>query len=107
MAHVPNPIRESVISVVPKGIFFICLHYPSYSSSNCSTSFLFFTPVVAPMLRTEIAAVALAKRAHSRRFLPSNSAAIKPGSKVIARTNGVDGGYSLRPPAPSSSCHHA
>ncbi len=63
MAHVPNPIRESVISVVPKGIFFICLHYPSYSSSNCSTSFLFFTPVVAPTLRTEIAAVALAKRA--------------------------------------------
>ncbi len=28
MAHVPNPIRESVISVVPKGIFF---HLPSLS----------------------------------------------------------------------------
>ena len=68
MAHVPNPIRESVISVVPKGIFF---HLPSLSfrilPAIVRPAFC-FTPVVAPTLRTEIAAVALAKRAHSRRF---------------------------------------
>ncbi len=47
------------------------------------------------MLGTEIAAVALAKRARILAdFLPSNSAAIKPFEAVIARINGVDSGYS-------------
>ncbi len=67
MAHVPNPIRESVISVVPKGIFSFAFIILRILPAIVRPAFC-FTPVVAPMLRTEIAAVALAKRAHSRRF---------------------------------------
>lgn len=48
IAHVPNPMRESLISVLPKGIIFICRYYPSYSSRSCSTSFLFSRPLWHP-----------------------------------------------------------
>lgn len=77
MVYVFNFIRESVIFVVFKGIFFICFYYFSYFFSNCSISFLFFTSVVVSTFRIEIVVVVLVKRAYLRRFLFFNSVVIK------------------------------